>query len=166
MTKLIILRGNSGSGKTTAAKMLQEKFGVNTMRISHDMVRREILHTWSTEGKRRSLPLMISLLEYGHVHSEVTVLEGILPWKDYQPLFERALELYGEGIHAYYYNLPFAETLRRHQSRPEADEFGEGEMRSWWQEKDLLPIIRETLLAPEDELEETVQRICDEVNQP
>lgn len=38
MRKLIILRGNSGSGKTTVAKMLQEKFGANTMLIFHDMV--------------------------------------------------------------------------------------------------------------------------------
>lgn len=38
MPKLIILRGNSGSGKTTVAKALQEKFGPNTMLLSHDMV--------------------------------------------------------------------------------------------------------------------------------
>ena len=29
MGKLIILRGNSGSGKTTVAKELQKKFGYN-----------------------------------------------------------------------------------------------------------------------------------------
>ena len=55
MPKLIILRGNSGSGKTAAAGMLQEKFGPNTMRISHDMVRMEILHVWSKEGIERYL---------------------------------------------------------------------------------------------------------------
>lgn len=48
--KLIILRGNSGSGKTVLSKLLQEKLGPNTMRISHDMVRMEILHTWGKEG--------------------------------------------------------------------------------------------------------------------
>ena len=42
MSKLIILRGNSGSGKTTVAKILQQKFGANTMRLSHDMIRMEI----------------------------------------------------------------------------------------------------------------------------
>lgn len=31
MPKLIVLRGNSGSGKTTVSKILQEKFGRNTM---------------------------------------------------------------------------------------------------------------------------------------
>ena len=43
MPKLIILRGNSGSGKTTIAKELQKKFGKNTMLISQDVIRRDIL---------------------------------------------------------------------------------------------------------------------------
>lgn len=34
MNKLIVLRGNSGSGKTTIAKELQQMFGNNTMLIS------------------------------------------------------------------------------------------------------------------------------------
>lgn len=63
MKKLILLRGNSGSGKTTVARMLQERFGPNTMLISHDMVRMQILHVWSAEGLRRSQPLMIELLK-------------------------------------------------------------------------------------------------------
>lgn len=43
MPKLIILRGNSGSGKTTVAKELQKRFGRNTMLISQDVVRRDML---------------------------------------------------------------------------------------------------------------------------
>lgn len=43
MPKLIILRGNSGSGKTTVAKELQKRFGRNTMLISQDAVRRDML---------------------------------------------------------------------------------------------------------------------------
>jgi uridine kinase len=38
--KLIILRGNSGSGKTTTGKALQRKFGHGTMLISQDVGRR------------------------------------------------------------------------------------------------------------------------------
>lgn len=48
MGKLIILRGNSGSGKTTVAKELQKKFGYNTMLISQDEIRRNIL--WVKDG--------------------------------------------------------------------------------------------------------------------
>ena len=43
MHKLIMLRGNSGSGKTTVAKELQELFGRGTMVLSQDMIRREVL---------------------------------------------------------------------------------------------------------------------------
>ena len=38
-----MLRGNSGSGKTTVAKGLQELFGRGTMVLSQDMIRREVL---------------------------------------------------------------------------------------------------------------------------
>ena len=103
MPKLIILRGNSGSGKTAAAGMLQEKFGPNTMRISHDMVRMEILHVWSKEGIERSLPLMVELMRYGYKNSEFTVMEGILPYSAYKTLFDTAVEEYGrKNIFAYY----------------------------------------------------------------
>ena len=43
MGKLIILRGNLGSGKTTIAKGLQRRFGRNPMLISQDVIRRDML---------------------------------------------------------------------------------------------------------------------------
>lgn len=163
MNRLVILRGNSGSGKTTVAKMLQEKFGPNTMLISHDMVRMQILHVWSAEGVRKSLPLMIALLRYGRRNSEITILEGILPSEDYKPLFEAALEEYGENIFSYYYDISFEETLRRHQTKPNRDEFGEADMRRWWKEKDFLEIIPQTVLDEDVRLEEAVELIYGQV---
>ena len=163
MSRLVILRGNSGSGKTTVAKMLQEKFGPNTMLISHDMVRMQILHVWSAEGVRKSLPLMIELLRYGRRNSEITILEGILPFEDYKPLFEAALEEYGENIFSYYYDISFEETLRRHQTKPNRDEFGEADMRRWWKEKDFLEIIPQTVLDEDVRLEEAVELIYGQV---
>ena len=57
MSKLIIIRGNSGSGKSTLAGRLQRKFGRNTMVISQDTVRREML--WAKDGEGTpALPLM------------------------------------------------------------------------------------------------------------
>lgn len=163
MSRLVILRGNSGSGKTTVAKMLQERFGPNTMLISHDMVRMQILHVWSAEGVRKSLPLMIALLRYGRRNSEITILEGILPSEDYKPLFEAALEEYGENIFSYYYDISFEETLRRHQTKPNRDEFGEADMRRWWKEKDFLEIIPQTVLDEDVRLEEAVELIYGQV---
>lgn len=163
MKKLIILRGNSGSGKTTVANMLQVKFGSNTMLISHDMVRMEILHVWSTEGIIKSQPLMIELLKYGKQNSEITIMEGILDSKDYHRLFECAVEEYGENIFAYYYDIPFEETLRRHCTKPNRNDFGEKEMRRWWREKDFPDIIEEKVLGEDLSLEEAVEMIYHEV---
>lgn len=128
-SRLIMLRGNSGSGKTTVAKALQEKFGRNTMRISQDVVRREMLKV--TDGPdAKALPLLQELLRYGAAHSPVVILEGILNAEWYAPLFQTAKETFGDHIHAYYYDLPFVETLKRHQTKPNRHAFGEAAMRS------------------------------------
>ncbi len=42
-SKLIMLRGNSGSGKSTVAKELQKRCGRGILLLSQDAVRREIL---------------------------------------------------------------------------------------------------------------------------
>lgn len=91
-------------------------------------------------------------------------MEGILPTKDYHSLFETALKEFGQDhIWAYYYDLPFEETLARHSTKPNRDEFGEPEMRKWWREKDYINIIPEKLIHKEESLEDTVERIYQEV---
>ena len=163
MSRLIILRGNSGSGKTTVARALQQRLGPNTLLISHDMVRMEMLHVRGEEGVRRSLPLMAELLRYGQRNSQYTILEGILPFEPYRELFETALREFGSGIFAYYYDIPFEETLRRHATKPNCGDFGEPEMRRWWREKDLMPIIPETVLREDASLDAAVELIYGQV---
>ena len=116
MKKIIILRGNSGSGKTTVARALQKKFGYNTMMISQDEIRRNIL--WVKDGvDTKALPLMIELMKYGYEHCDVVILEGIMYDEWYSPLFKTANELYGMDIYAYYFDIPFEETVRRIKNR-------------------------------------------------
>jgi len=158
MSKLIILRGNLGSGKTTVAKELQKKFGRNTMIISQDMVRREILKV-NDGPATEALPLMQELLIYGKKHSEITILEGIMYADWYQPLFECAVREFGDEIYAYYFELPFEETLRRHQTRSKNNDFGEEEMRGWWREKDYIGFMKENLITKEEVLENIVERV-------
>ena len=104
--KLIILRGNSGSGKTTIAKELQQVFGNNTMLISQDVIRRDMLKVKDGENTK-ALPLLEELLRYGRKHSEIVILEGILNAEWYRALFELAVALYGKNIYAYYFDIPF-----------------------------------------------------------
>ncbi len=148
MPKLIIIRGNSGSGKSTLAKELQHKIGRNTLVISQDIVRREMLFAKDGENTT-ALPLLTNLLKYGYDNCSCVILEGILYSDWYKPLFEYAKELFGDNIFAYYYDIPFEETLRRHNTKQVKFDFGEEDMRRWWREKDYIEIIKETIITIE-----------------
>ncbi len=87
------------------------------------------------------------------------ILEGILPADIYEPLFRLAVELYPEHRHAFYFDLPFEETMRRHQSKPNRGDFGEAEMRRWWREKDYAPTLRESLIPPEKDQDSLIEYI-------
>lgn len=162
VTTLIILRGNSGSGKTTTGKALQKKFGHGTMLISQDVVRREMLFVKDGPNPEAS-QLLNELVLYGKKHCNIVVLEGILNSKWYRKLFLNLLAEFKNQIFAYYFDIPFEETLNRHKQKPNAHEFGEKEMRKWWNEKDLLGIIPEVFIHKELSLNEIVDMIYQDV---
>lgn len=164
MSKLVIIRGNSGSGKTTVAKGLQKKLGHGTMLISQDVVRREMLYVKDGE-KPKVEELLFQLAMYGKNNCDVVILEGILNSKWYNNLFERLLKEFENNIFAYYFDIPFEETLERHKQKPNAHEFGEAEMREWWHEKDLLQCIPETLLGQELEKDEIINMMYEKVTE-
>lgn len=87
---LIILRGNSGSGKTLTAKALQKRFGKGTMLISQDVVRREMLYV-NDGPEQQAGKLLYELALYGKEHCKVIILEGILNLKWYKDLFEKLI---------------------------------------------------------------------------
>ncbi len=160
--QLIILRGNSGSGKTATAKALQRKFGYGTMLISQDVIRREMLHVKDGPDSEAA-QLLFELAMYGKKHCSIVILEGILNAKWYEKLFENLLKEFNDRIFAYYFDIPFEETLNRHQQKPNAYEFGEKEMKEWWNEKDLLHIIQEVYLHKELSLNEIVDMVYRDV---
>ena len=151
--KLIILRCNSGRVKSSLARRLQHRLGRNTMVIAQDVIRREMLWVKDEPGTP-ALALLIELLRYGHEHSQITILEGILYADIYQILFEEAVRLFGEEhIFAYYYEIPFEETLARHQTKPNRADFGADAMRRWWRGGDYSPVLSEQRLTAEITLE-------------
>ena len=84
--------------------------------LSQDVVRRDMLKV--KDGPHtEAILLLMELLKYGYAHNEITILEGILYADWYRPLFELARRLYGDQIYAWYFDLPFEETLRRHQDK-------------------------------------------------
>ncbi|WP_202708881.1 kinase [Sporosalibacterium faouarense] len=160
--KLIILRGNSGSGKTSTGKALQKKFGHDTMLISQDVVRREMLFVKDGPNPRASR-LLYELAIYGKKNSNIVILEGILNAEWYKGLFLNLQIEFDNQIFAYYFDLPFKETLKRHKNKSNAHEFGEKEMRKWWNEKNFIKIIPEVNIYKEQSLNEIVEMIYEDV---
>ncbi|WP_208560749.1 AAA family ATPase [Marinilactibacillus kalidii] len=144
MSQLIILRGNSGSGKSTTALALQARLGKNTLLISQDVIRREIMYT-SDGPDTLIIPMIIEMVRYGRTVCPYIIVEGIFkaPW--YADMFETIIKLCNQPPLIYYFDLPFQETLKRHQQRDKANDFGEEAMRSWWNEHDQLGHANEFL---------------------
>lgn len=165
MSKLVIVRGNSCSGKTTVARELQRKLGHDTMLISQDVVRRDILHTRDGENTL-ALPLLKQMLEYGYNNCKFVVLEGILRSDWYFDLFELASQLYQNNIFAYYYNLSFEETIERYKTKSAEiqSRFNENDMRRWYAEKDYIGFINEKTLDKNLSVEDAVILISNDID--
>lgn len=157
MPRLVILRGNSGSGKTTIAKRLRKELGYETMLVSQDVVRKDILRVRDTPNNP-SRQLIYEMVKYGHSIGYDVVVEGILSKSKYGTMLMELSRLFDE-THAYYFDLPFEETLRRHSTKPNAHEFGEKEMREWWKEKDFLSLDGEQIISSEQTEDEIVAQI-------
>ena len=102
---------------------------------------------------------MIELLKYGNEHSDIVILEGIMYDEWYSPLFNVANELYGANVYSYYFDIPFEETVRRHQTRSKSQEFGEEHMRGWWREKDFSSVLKEQLITCEMDANSIVEKV-------
>ncbi|MGM0122830.1 hypothetical protein IGI37_000196 [Enterococcus sp. AZ194] len=161
MTTLILIRGNSGSGKTTLAQTLQKRLEQPCLLISQDIVRRNML--MAKDGPETpTISLLINLLLYGKKNYPFVIIEGILHSEWYAPLFEAIKRELPTTTFAYYYDLPFAETTQRHATK-QAPSFTEEDMKRWWNEKDFVSILQETLLTKELSLEATVEKIIQDV---
>ena len=158
MSKIIILRGNSACGKSTTAKALQKRIGNGTLLISQDNVRREML--WEKTGQHnQTLSLLKNLVVYGYQNCEVSILEGILSTGTYDDLFSLIKKTYNQQILAYYFDMPFEETMRRHSQKSYSHEVGEIQLRNWWREKDLLKNICEKMICKEMNTNDIVELI-------
>ena len=163
MSKLIILRGNSGSGKTTTAKAIQNYFPRGkVMLISQDEIRLGILNV-KDRKENPTADLIRLIAEFGYDKFDVVIIEGILGSHIYKEMFEHLCRFFDE-VYTYYYDIPFEETVARHGQREKAKEFGAERMKKWWLEKDLLNFSNEMLITSEMTQEQVVQMIISDIN--
>jgi adenylylsulfate kinase-like enzyme len=143
--RLIIIRGNSASGKTSVATELQKRLGPGTMLLSQDVIRRQILKV-SEKQKNPAMKLIQLMAGFGWEHGwETVIVEGILSKKKNGVALKELIKT-SDRAYVYYFDIPFEETLRRHATKPNACDYGEKEMRDWWLAADELATAGEVII--------------------
>lgn len=164
MAKLVIIRGNSGSGKSSLAGKLQTHYGRGTLLISQDTVRRDMLKE-KVEPGNLSIDLTETLARFGYEHDLLVLVEGFYETDIYGQMLEQLKKLFAPQVFAYYYDLSFEETVRRHQTRAKQEEFTPADMKRWWKERDFLDWEEESFFTDKVSLDEASQRICRDLDQ-
>lgn len=162
MTQILLIRGNSASGKTSLATLLQQTLGPDTILLSQDHLRRTILYTKDGQ-ETKTIPLLLSILETAQTLSDVIILEGIFRSDWYQPVWSYLEEHFPNSVQAYYYDLPFEETLVRHRTRAKASEFGQDALERWFVPKDYLYRFSERRIGPDTSLEDALNLILQDL---
>jgi predicted kinase len=157
-TRLIVLRGNSGSGKSSVAAEVRARYGRGIALVGQDNLRRVVLRERDVPGGA-NIGLIDTVARFALARGFHVLIEGILHAARYGAMLD-ALRGDHRGVSCFYYlDVPFEETMRRHATRPQAAEFGRAEMHSWYRERDLLPGGIEQVVPAENSLDDTVRHV-------
>ncbi|WP_051857617.1 AAA family ATPase [Streptomyces cellulosae] len=157
-TQLVVLRGNSASGKSSVAAGLRERYGRGIALVSQDTLRRDVLRERDVPGGA-NVGLIDLTVRHALEHGFHTVLEGLMYVAHYGDMLAGLLADYPGRSHCFYLDVPFEETLARHATKPIADEVTAAELRSWYRPLDLLPGGIETVIPASNSLAETIDHV-------
>ena len=159
-TRLIVLRGNSGAGKSTIATTLRDAYGRGMAWVSQDHIRRVILRERDGSGTV-SAGLIDQVVRYCLDQGYHVVLDGILTADGYERMLG-GLDRDHRGLTSFYYlDVSLEETIRRHATRPQAAEFTPDDMRRWYRYRDLLTSIEERVIPETSTARQIVDLIID-----
>jgi len=157
--KLIIIRGNSGSGKSIVAERLREVLGGKVAVVGLDTLRRTILEEPDQLENTYIIGLIEQTVTYSLNHGYTVILEGILSKPKYRDLLVGLMETTTCTSSVFYLDVSLEETLRRHKTKPIANAVTEEQLRLWYQPKNYLDVPDEIIIDEKSTLEETVDLI-------
>ncbi len=164
-TQLIVLRGNSGSGKSSVAAEVRARYGRGIALVGQDNLRRVILRERDVPGAA-SIGLIDTVARYALSHGFHVIIDGILYADRYAAMLGALRRDHPGSSRFYYLDVPFEETMRRHATRPQARQFGRAEMCSWYRERDLLPGRIERIIPTTSSLNASARLIMTDAGWP
>jgi predicted kinase len=156
-SKLIVLRGNSASGKSTVARRLREASSCRIALVEQDYLRRIVLNEEETAGGD-NIDLIFQVVTFALSRGYDVVLEGMLVFHRYGETLRELARLCPDH-NFFYFDVSFEETLRRHATKPIANEVGEHQLREWYLERNVTGFAGETIIPETLSVEETVALI-------
>lgn len=157
-TRLVVLRGNSGSGKSTVARALQRARPRDLAWIGQDLLRREMLRANDVPGGV-AVDLVDTAARFALDRGLHVVVDGILGAPKYGAMLRCLARDHVGPTRTYLLDVPFEETLRRQATKPVADALGAEEMRAWYHPTPLVPGLGECVIGPESSAEQTLARL-------
>lgn len=160
-TRLVVVRGNSASGKSSVAAEIRARFGRGLALVAQDNLRRTVLRERDVPGGA-NIGLIDRVARYALDAGYHVVVEGILYADRYGDMLAGLLRDHRGVSRCYYLDIPIEETLARHASKADPDylaQVTELELRDWYRERDLLPGGVETVVGADSALAETVDRV-------
>jgi predicted kinase len=158
---LLVIRGNSGSGKTTTAREVRRRYGQRGCAlIEQDHVRRVILREHGGGGDDRVAPNFIAAMVRAALDGGYhVILEGILHTGQYGTHLRTLLSEHPGPTACFYLDVTFDETVRRHLRREEPIPVDAETMRGWYTGQDLLGVPGEVVISESMGFEDAVTTI-------
>lgn len=160
MSKLIILRGNSGSDKSTVALELAKGSSTKTALVDADHYRQDMLFPKPVE-KDDLAALMSQDVLYCLEHDYTVIWDSIFYANDRNKAYlgKFLTELHPNDNFIFNFDVSFEETARRHGLRPKSNDFSVEEMKEWYQPVEELGYTFEYLIPESNTLEQTINLI-------
>jgi adenylate kinase family enzyme len=157
-TRLVVLRGNSGSGKSTTAKEVRRRVGPGVAWVEQDYLRRTLLleHPWPDSP---NIGLIDQTARYALDHGYHVILDGGLWSPVYGVMLRQLIADHAGPTGVYYFQIPFDETVRRHLTRPLSTVVAAEKMREWYEPCDLLGVPGEQIIDITSTLDDSANRI-------
>ncbi|MEU8936107.1 M15 family metallopeptidase [Streptomyces sp. NPDC048409] len=163
-TRLVVIRGNSASGKSSVAQGLRDHHGRGIAIVSQDVIRRNVLREHDT-ARGANIALLGRIARDALNAGFHVVLEGIMYADRYGHMITSLVRDHRGVSSCYYLNVPLEMTFARHASKVDAaylEHVTDDHLASWYRELDLLPGGLETVIPAGSTLQNTVARILGE----
>ena len=152
---IVLIRGNSASGKSTIAKSLQLSLP-NTMLISQDEIRRNMLRESDHDGADTMCVIEL-LVATAKKMNRLVILDGIFRQDTYGDWLAELFEKYSGT--AWYLNVSLATTKDRHAGRAQSKDFGDEDLDAWYRPNDTIDALNEYLVPETWTKDDTVSAI-------